>query len=243
MQEVLKQLVELQKMDSRIVALESVIKNTPQHFAEIKQRLDKVILGYDTIKLEAESNKKAYLSLQAELEDHKAQLANSQKKSEAVHNQREYKSVLAEEEKLNKMIDSKQAELKELQNKDYQFESDLSQAEEQKDKLEKELAAMYASKKDEDKQFSDELEALLVKRSDFAAKIKKSTLMKYDRVREHSKNNIGIASVKDEVCNGCYMHIPPQLYVEVKKDDAIKVCPHCRRILYYIPAKKEEEGK
>lgn len=243
MQEVLEQLVELQKMDSRIAALESVIKNTPQQFLELSKRLDRAIEGCDSIATASDENKKKFLALQAELEEKKAQLANSRKKSEAVHNQREYKSVLSEEEKLNKMISEMQAELKELQNADFQYESEMAQAKEQKEKLEQELAAMHASKKNEDKQFSDELDALLVKRSDFASKVKKSTLMKYDRVREHSRNNIGIASVKDEVCNGCYMHIPPQLYVEVKKDDSIKVCPHCRRILYYIPAKKEEEGK
>ena len=108
--------------------------------------------------------------------------------------------------------------------------------------LEKELEDVSISKADEDKEMHDELAKLMQQRENYASKIKKSTYMKYERVRAH-RHNIGIASVKDEVCNGCYMHIPPQLYVEVKKDLDVHTCPHCQRILYYIPPKQTDETK
>ncbi len=38
---------------------------------------------------------------------------------------------------------------------------------------------------------------------------------------------------KEEICQGCNMNIPPQLFVEIKKNEEIYHCPHCRRILFY----------
>lgn len=129
-----------------------------------------------------------------------------------------------------------------MMNLDFKYESELSKMVELKESLEKELEDVSISKADEDKEMHDELAKLMQQRENYASKIKKSTYMKYERVRAH-RHNIGIASVKDEVCNGCYMHIPPQLYVEVKKDLDVHTCPHCQRILYYIPPKQTDETK
>ena len=62
--------------------------------------------------------------------------------------------------------------------------------------------------------------------------IKKSILSKYEVLRS-ARNNLAIVQVEDEICKGCYMKIPPQLYVEVKKDRDIKQCPNCQRFLHY----------
>ena len=48
-----------------------------------------------------------------------------------------------------------------------------------------------------------------------------------------SLNALAVTEVRDEVCQGCHMNIPPQLFVEIKKKDKLIQCPQCRRILYY----------
>lgn len=242
MQEILEQLIELQKMDSKIASIEAVIKNTPSQLKQLKEKLEKAESGYNAIKQEMEENKKAYLSLEKELAEKKELLMNSQKKLSSVQNTKEYESVIRELEVSKKNVADGEIKLKDMMGLDFKYESELNTITELKANLEKELEDMSSSKKDEDKEMLEELEQLLKDREAFASKVKKSALMKYDRVRAH-RHNIGIASVKDEVCNGCYMHIPPQLYVEVKKDNEIHTCPHCQRILYYIQPKKVEENK
>ena len=44
---------------------------------------------------------------------------------------------------------------------------------------------------------------------------------------------LAVIDVKDEICQGCNMNIPPQLFVELKKNEEIYNCPQCRRILFY----------
>ena len=46
-------------------------------------------------------------------------------------------------------------------------------------------------------------------------------------------NGIAVTEAKEEICQGCNMNIPPQLFVELKKNEEIMHCPQCRRILYF----------
>ena len=239
MQEILNQLVNLQKMDNRIAEIKKIITNIPEQMRVLKEKLAKAEQGYKTISEELESNKKSYSALDIELKEKKELLDNSQKKLVSVQNNKEYESVLRELDALKKNVIEGDAALTEMTNTNFKYESELASIIELKKELEKQLGELNNSKVDEDKELQNELDKLLADREKFVASIKPGILSKYERIRAH-RNNIGIASVEDEVCNGCYMRIPPQLYVDVKKDKAVYSCPHCQRILYYI--KTEEEG-
>ncbi|RLB78229.1 MAG: hypothetical protein DRH24_14815, partial [Deltaproteobacteria bacterium] len=38
--------------------------------------------------------------------------------------------------------------------------------------------------------------------------------------------------VKDALCHGCNVNLPPQLYNELFLGDSLKFCPNCQRIIY-----------
>ena len=80
MQEILCQLIELQKMDSRIAEIEAVISDMPQQVKQLTDKLEKAQKGYDAISNELAENKKAYANLENELAEKKELLASSQKK-------------------------------------------------------------------------------------------------------------------------------------------------------------------
>ena len=39
--------------------------------------------------------------------------------------------------------------------------------------------------------------------------------------------------MSDSVCQGCYMTLPPQQVIEVRRSDKLNLCPTCQRILYF----------
>jgi len=47
-----------------------------------------------------------------------------------------------------------------------------------------------------------------------------------------SGDGVAVTTARNELCSGCDMNIPPQLYVEIRKNEEILQCPQCRRILY-----------
>lgn len=238
MQEILSQLVELQKMDIRIAEIESVITDMPQQIKSFEEKLEKALKGHDAIQNELQENKRAYTALENELLEKRTLLVNSQKKLTSVQNNKEYESVLRELDLLKKSINEGDVKLKEMTGLNFKYESEFASITELIQNLEKQLDELKNHKVDEDKELLEELVVIKAKRIEFTSGMKKSILAKYDRVRTH-RNNIGIAAVEDEVCDGCYMRIPPQLYVDVKKDKAVYSCPHCQRILYYD---KKDEG-
>ena len=67
----------------------------------------------------------------------------------------------------------------------------------------------------------------------------------YEEYRELMKKHKGLAvvEVKNFICQGCFLHIPPQLYVEIKINQSIYHCPQCGRFLYYKPEEKLEEAQ
>ena len=52
---------------------------------------------------------------------------------------------------------------------------------------------------------------------------------------------LAVTEVVNSVCQGCFLHIPPQLYVEIKINQSIKYCPQCGRILFFKQKEKKEE--
>lgn len=242
MQETLNQLISLQKIDTRIEEIKSIISNMPQQVKLLNDKLEKAVLEYNSLDNELSENKKAYTDIEKDVIEKKELLSSSQIKLSSVQNSKEYESVLRELDVLKKSIAEGEAKLKEMSNLNSKYESEHTSAKEITEGIKKQLEELTNSKKDEDQELHDELESLQIKREEVATPIKKSFLAKYDRVRVH-RNNLGIVSVNDEVCNGCYMRIPPQLFVDVKKNKSIHSCPHCQRILYFEEKEQQKETK
>lgn len=64
------------------------------------------------------------------------------------------------------------------------------------------------------------------------AGIRPDILRKYEMIRS-KKGGQGIALIKDETCQGCFIHLPPQVSIILRRGaEELQFCPHCHRILY-----------
>jgi uncharacterized protein len=71
-----------------------------------------------------------------------------------------------------------------------------------------------------------------VDRDLMAANIDRSLLARYEMIFSR-RNGLAVAQAKGGTCQGCRMRLPPQLYNQIQRHDAIHFCPNCQRILYY----------
>lgn len=82
---------------------------------------------------------------------------------------------------------------------------------------------------------SSQMEAALQKlnaeRSELAQKVDKVYLSKYDRIL-HSKNGLAMVSVEHDACGGCNINLPPQVINEIRLKEELIFCGSCARILY-----------
>jgi uncharacterized protein len=76
----------------------------------------------------------------------------------------------------------------------------------------------------------EEERVLLEKRTDVLKNIETTRLEKYDTIRG-AKSGKAVVPVLNRSCSGCYNVVPPQLVLEIRKDDRFIICEHCGRIL------------
>ena len=90
-----------------------------------------------------------------------------------------------------------------------------------KKKLKKELDSIGAA-----------LDGVLKKREAIRSEIKAKFLKKFDALK-NLKNGRAVVPVWKEVCYGCHMNIPPQMYNELQRNESLMSCPHCERMIYW----------
>ncbi|MCD4722791.1 MAG: nucleotide-binding protein, partial [Desulfobacula sp.] len=92
-----------------------------------------------------------------------------------------------------------------------------------------------AEQKDIEKKSKDDRELLdeyLAQQKDIGKNIDPSLMTRFVKISKMNKG-LAVVKVRKEVCMGCFMNIPPQLYIEVQRGDSLILCPQCSRILYY----------
>ena len=77
------------------------------------------------------------------------------------------------------------------------------------------------------------LNDLLAQRNEISSKIDSELIKQYEIIKS-SARGIAIVQVIDSICLGCHMNIPPQMYNELHRENEMKTCPHCHRMLYVI---------
>jgi len=149
-----------------------------------------------------------------------------------VKTNKEYQSMLKEietfEAKNSKLEDEVISLLDELDRLETEFkvkEGELAvrrkSFEEEKNKLETELNS-----------FAQELDACLVKSGEIKKGIPDALLRKYEQIKGIGRG-VAVVAVWKEICDGCHMAIPPQMYNELQKTTSLITCPNCNRIIYW----------
>ena len=205
------------------ISLEEKLRAVQEKLEQEKSRLDEA----------ARNHKQMEESLRKGIEN----LKRTKERLLEVKNNKEYQAMLKEIETAEKasgeietQIIALMEEMDQLAVLVKQDEETLRQAvsehEREKKNLEDELDAVDA-----------DTQAWTEKRADLQKMLPGDLLDRYEKVRKRN-NGIGVISVWKSVCNGCHMNIPPQMYNEVQRSEALLSCPNCNRIMYFEDQEK-----
>ena len=56
--------------------------------------------------------------------------------------------------------------------------------------------------------------------------------MRYEFIRSRLEHPV-IVAVKDGVCSGCNIAVPPQAFIELQRGRQILSCPNCQRLIFW----------
>jgi predicted nucleic acid-binding Zn-ribbon protein len=53
------------------------------------------------------------------------------------------------------------------------------------------------------------------------------------------RGGVAVVPVRGGTCQGCHMHVPPQLFNQIQRNEQVILCPNCQRMLYWQPEGEE----
>jgi len=230
--ELLKQLVDLQRKDSLILEKRRFIDKVPKRIFDVDE-------PFKQAKLELETIKKKHEAVSKKKREKETALSEAQEKI------RKMKARVSDI-KTNKEYQAYQKEIEASEKEIYAIEDQILQLMEEIDAVSKEQQEREAAVNAESEKinaFKKELDAEVLKhekelailkeeRAGLVALIAPEVYATYKTILLDSGDGVAVTTAQSELCSGCDMHIPPQLYVEIRKNEDIIQCPQCRRILY-----------
>ena len=149
-----------------------------------------------------------------------------------VKTNKEYQALLSEIEAIKETTSREEEEILQILEEIDELKKDLLKREKEVtttlEKIERERKKIQ-EKMDQDEGLWKEQK----ERREVLSKQLESGLFKLYNTLKEKRQGLGVVNVKGETCQGCFVNIPPQMFIEVQKTNALIRCPNCNRILYW----------
>ncbi len=229
--EKLKQLFELQMVDSELDQISILKGELPMEVADLEDE----IAGMDT---RLQRTKNQIKEAEVEVARHAANMADSEghierytKQLDNVKNNREYEALQKEIENQKLEIQLSEKRVREhkaivAQKQEVQSATEVRLAQKNKDVENKKVELAQIIEKTEKE------EEKLSKRTEKARKkIEERLLAAYDKTRKSYRNGLAVVKVERDACGGCFNKVPAQIQIEIALRKKILACEHCGRVL------------
>jgi len=207
-----KQLGSLEGMRSEVKELETRLKADRETFAQME---------------------KTRSELSVELRQMSQQIERSREKLGRSRNERETNAAQREIEELRKLHRDREEEIERLSSATDSAKKSIEATE---TKLRGIVEQVEGTSEGTTRQLGDlesQRAARLAVRDGVVKKLPVVLYRRYESIR--TKRPYAIAATHDGTCLGCHMTIPPMMFQKMLRQSEFEQCPHCRRILYYVP--------
>jgi predicted nucleic acid-binding Zn-ribbon protein len=233
----LELLWEIQKIDLDLKHIKEGRERYPKEIKKLddKRNIEKEKIQKEKEKIEVLEKERRQKEGRLNLEQEK--IKRTEGRMSEVKTNKEYQAILSEIEAIKEASSREEEEILGVLDEIDELKKDLS-------KRERELAVILEKIEAEKKMIQermvqdDEVWKKQIERREALSKQLESKLHKLYNTLKEKRQGVGVVSVKHETCQGCFVNIPPQMFIEVQKNNALIRCPNCNRILYW-----ERNGK
>lgn len=225
-------LVELQKIDLRIMEVTELRRKIPDRLRAAEASLQAAVQVVKDATAALDALVKERRAHEKDLEAHEAQTDKMRSRLSELKSNKEYQAYLFEIELANKKRGDFEEKILICMERIDELQRTMKKAQERVAALEAEFARDKQALEEEDRTLAAELVQLEAQHRNAASRVEKGLLDRYTQIRAARKDQ-ALAAVRDGICQGCRLQIPPQLIAQVKRSDDLHLCPYCRRILYW----------
>jgi hypothetical protein len=232
LREQLELIWELQKIDLELKNIKEERDRYPREMKKLeeKQKIEKEKIHKEKEKIESlektRRQKEGHLNLEQE------KIKRAEGRMSEVKTNKEYQALLSEIDAIKEANNRMEEEILQVLDEIDELKKDLSKREKEVkvtlEKIEAEQKKLQEKMAHDEKAWTEQME----RRETLSKQIESKLFKLYSTLKE-KREGVGVVSAKNETCQGCFVNVPPQLFIEVQKNNALIRCPNCNRILYW----------
>jgi predicted nucleic acid-binding Zn-ribbon protein len=222
----------LQAIDRELRELEQTLSSVAGRVEELRADIAKLQAEFDRLTDEDNQSIATRRRLEKELAEGEARIRNKRMRLNQARNDKEMQALSHEVDVQKETNQRLEAEL-----------LVLMEASEPRNARLAELASMLENQRTELTQAESEIASQVedlkisiakqrVDRDLMAGNVDPALLQRYEMIFSR-RNGLAVAEARGGTCQGCRMRLPPQLYNQIQRHDAVHFCPNCQRVLYY----------
>lgn len=230
--EQIKILAELQKVDSEIFHLKKELALQPALQKKVEEDFEKKKTGFKTAETQLKTDQIKQKEKEGELASREEKIKKLQAQMFQLKTNKEYtamdmeiKGIKADnsllEEEILKLIDTVESSQKRLIDEKVRLAEEEKKAKAELDVLKKKSDSLAVSVAD-----------LQEKRKVYLPNVDPKLLTQYERVLE-KRDGLAIAPVVNGACGGCHIGLTSQVLNEIQMQEKLITCEECARMLYW----------
>ena len=222
---------ELQEAELRIRVLR---EGQERHPLEIKHLNEKLTSEEEAAHQERERLQfleKDRRRKEGELEEQGERIKKTKGRLFEVKTNKEYQALLHEIEMMEESTGKNEDEILSILEEIDQLRGSVSEREGSLAEFGKEVRSEISQIEKQLDQLVEDIDATERRREDIVGTLEPELLRAYETLKQ--RRGTALAVVKRGVCQGCYVNIPPQMFNEVQRNEALIRCPNCSRFLFW----------
>jgi predicted nucleic acid-binding Zn-ribbon protein len=230
----LQRLIDLQRLDSEALDATRRIAEEPERQKVFEARLETVRQRVTSAKERLAENQAARRTIEKDVAVHQGRLSKFRDQLMSVKTNVEYQAMqkeigfaAGEVKTLEDKILERMLEADDLTAALKKAEADFAAEQKAVDTDRKVLAA-------ELERMKGSLERIARERTELVAALDPQAFATFDLVSRR-RNGVAMAEARDGICTICHVRMRPQVFNNVRRNEAIIQCDSCQRILYFIP--------
>lgn len=230
-EEKLKALYQLQTMLSEIDKIKTIRGELPLEVQDLEDELAGLNTRIEKIKGEITDLTKSIADSKVTIERSKSLIAKYTEQQDNVRNNREFDALSKEIEYQNLNVELAEKHIRDFsaamnaKNEELQHSQELiSEKSEDLDIKKGELQEIIEETRQEEEKLRERSKSIELT-------VEPRLLQSFKRIRNNTRNGLGIVYVQRESCGGCFNKIPPQRQLDVRMRKKIIVCEYCGRII------------
>jgi predicted nucleic acid-binding Zn-ribbon protein len=225
-------LVELQALDLRISEIREHTRKIPAHIQAAEATLKETNARLRTVTASVEALTKERRDRERDLDAHESQVAKLRGRLAELKTNKEYQAHLFEIEMANKKKGEIEEQILAVMERIEQLQEEVKREKAKAAEAERAFAQEKVRLEATVTELESELTQLDQKQKQVSALTDRSLLDRYNKLKAGRKD-LAVVPIRNGICGGCRLQLPPQLVAEVKRSNDLLACSYCQRILYW----------